>query len=64
MLEQDCAEKGNKVSELRNKLDIIEKRHAEVRDLRNDKRKQEVEFLKYQGQNLDQFLKSVSGSGM
>ena len=52
------------MSELRNKLDIIEKRHAEVQELRNEKRKQEVEFLKYQGQNLDQFLKSVSGSGM
>jgi len=60
-LEEECKSKRNQVLELRNKVEIIEKRESEVRALLEKKRKEEIDFLKYQGQNLDQFLKSISG---
>mmetsp|Transcript_1927 Transcript_1927/g.3861 ORF Transcript_1927/g.3861 Transcript_1927/m.3861 type:complete len:236 (-) Transcript_1927:88-795(-) len=52
----------NKVMELRNTVDVIEKREAERRALEDKKRKEEIDFLKHQGQHLDQFLKQVGGS--
>ena len=48
----------NQVLELRNKVDVIEKREAERRALAEKKRKDEIDFVKYQGQHLDTFLKS------
>jgi dynein light intermediate chain len=52
----------NQVLELRNKVEVIEKRESERKALEEKKRKEEVDFLKYQGQHLDTFLKSVGGS--
>ena len=51
----------NQVLELRNKVDTIEKREAERRALAEKKRKDEIEFVKYQYQHLDTFLKSLGG---
>ncbi len=61
-LEEECKQRENQVLELRNKVEIMEKREAEIKALADKKRKDEIAFLKYQGQNLDKFLKSVSGS--
>merc|ERR1712216_1021518 len=52
----------NQVLELRNKVEVIEKREAERKALDEKKRKEEVDFLKYQGQHLDTFLKSLGCS--
>jgi dynein light intermediate chain len=52
----------NQVLELRNKVEVIEKRESERKALEEKKRKEEVDFLKYQGQHLDTFLKSLGGS--
>jgi len=51
----------NQVMELRNKVEVIEKRANERRSLQEKKRKEEIDFLKYQGQHLDQFLKQIGG---
>lgn len=51
----------NQVLELRNKVDVIEKREQERRQLDEKKRQEEIAFLRYQAQNLDQFLKSITG---
>lgn len=48
------------VQELRSKLDIIEKREAERRTADEKRRKEELDFLKYQGQHLDSFLKQMN----
>jgi len=48
------------VQELRSKLEIIEKRELERRQGDEKKRKDELDFLKYQGQHLDSFLKQMS----
>jgi dynein light intermediate chain len=50
------------VYELRSKLDIIEKRENERRNADEKRRKEELDFLKYQGQQLDSFLKSMNSS--
>mmetsp|Transcript_18855 Transcript_18855/g.37013 ORF Transcript_18855/g.37013 Transcript_18855/m.37013 type:complete len:251 (+) Transcript_18855:179-931(+) len=62
MLEEECKNRENEVLELRNRVEIMEKREAEIKAISEKKRKDEIAFLKYQGQNLDKFLKSVSGS--
>jgi len=51
----------NQVLDLRNKVEVIEKRESERRGLEEKKRQEEVDFLKYQGQHLDSFLKSLGG---
>ncbi|GBG32571.1 Axonemal dynein light intermediate polypeptide 1 [Hondaea fermentalgiana] len=61
-LEEDCKARENEVLEFRNRVEIMEKREAEIKAISEKKRKEEIAFLKYQGQNLDKFLKSVSGS--
>jgi dynein light intermediate chain, axonemal len=48
------------VQELRSKLEIIEKREAERRTTDEKKRKEELDFLKYQGQHLDSFTKQMN----
>lgn len=53
----------NNVLELRNKVEVNEKRANERRQLEEKKRKEEIDFLKYQGQHLDQFLKHLGVSG-
>lgn len=50
------------VHELRSKLDIIEKREAERKAADDKRRKEELDFLKYQGQHLDSFLKQMNAS--
>jgi dynein light intermediate chain, axonemal len=51
----------NQVLELRNKVEVVEKREQERRQLDEKKRQDEIAFLRYQAQNLDQFLKSITG---
>lgn len=46
--------------ELRSQLEIVEKREAERRSADEKRRKEEMDFLKYQGQHLDSFLKQIS----
>lgn len=41
---------------------MIEKGESERRSLDDKKRKEDVDFLKYQGQHLDSFLKQIGGS--
>lgn len=60
-LESECKGLEAEVQELRNKVETIEKRESEVRDLNEKRRKTEIDFLKYQGQHLDNFYKSVGG---
>ncbi|KAG7393507.1 Axonemal dynein light intermediate polypeptide 1 [Phytophthora pseudosyringae] len=60
-LQRDKEESGSKVAELTNKLEVIEKRAAERKALQEKKFKEELDFLKYQGQHLDAFLKSAGG---
>ena len=50
------------VHELRSKLDIIEKREAERKTADDKRRKEELDFLKYQGQHLDSFLKQMNAN--
>eukprot|EP00330_Aristerostoma_sp_ATCC50986_P004777 CAMPEP_0114590632 /NCGR_PEP_ID=MMETSP0125-20121206/12847_1 /TAXON_ID=485358 ORGANISM="Aristerostoma sp., Strain ATCC 50986" /NCGR_SAMPLE_ID=MMETSP0125 /ASSEMBLY_ACC=CAM_ASM_000245 /LENGTH=71 /DNA_ID=CAMNT_0001788247 /DNA_START=255 /DNA_END=470 /DNA_ORIENTATION=- len=47
------------LTELKNKKEAIEKRNAEKRSVNEAKRTAEVDFLKFQGQHLENFLKSV-----
>ena len=49
----------NKVLELKSKIEAIEKRNQERRDVEAKKREEEIDFLKYQRDHLDKFLKSV-----
>jgi len=46
--------------ELRTQLEIVEKREAERRAADEKRRKEELEYLKFQGQHLDSFLKQIS----
>uniref|UniRef100_A0A7S2UXS2 Uncharacterized protein n=1 Tax=Fibrocapsa japonica TaxID=94617 RepID=A0A7S2UXS2_9STRA len=62
ILELTKKERENKTLELRNKLEVIEKREVERRGLEEKKRKEEIDFLKYQGQHLDTSIKHVGGS--
>ena len=60
-LRQEKKQLENKVLALTNKVEVIEKRGTERRTLLEAKRKQEIDFLKHQGQHLDSFLKSAGG---
>jgi dynein light intermediate chain, axonemal len=51
-----------KAVELRNRVEITEKRSTEQRSIEDKKRKEEIDFLKYQGQHLDSFLNQIGGS--
>ncbi len=48
------------VTELRSQMDITEKRETERKAADDKRRKEELDFLKYQGQHLDSFLKQIS----
>ena len=52
----------NKVIELKSKIEAIEKRNRERREVEVKKRDQEIEFLKYQESHLSKFLKNISDS--
>mmetsp|Transcript_16682 Transcript_16682/g.48651 ORF Transcript_16682/g.48651 Transcript_16682/m.48651 type:complete len:247 (-) Transcript_16682:108-848(-) len=61
-LSEQKKELESKVTELRNKVEIIEKRGNEQKALDDKKRKEELDFLKYQGQHLGSFLRQLGGS--
>ena len=48
------------LSELKSQQDISDKREAERKTADDKRRKEELDFLKYQGQHLDSFLKQIS----
>lgn len=50
----------NKVIELKSKIDAIENRNKERREIEQEKRDKEIEFLKYQESHLAKFLKSLT----
>ena len=52
----------SQVAELRNKVEITEKRGNERKGLEDKKRKEELDFLRYQGQHLDSFLRQLGGA--
>lgn len=51
----------SQVAELRNKVEITEKRGNERKALEDKKRFEELDFLRYQGQHLDSFLRQLGG---
>lgn len=61
-LESEKADLELEVQELRSRLEIIEKREVERKQADEKRRKEELDFLKYQGQHLDSFLKQMSAS--
>jgi dynein light intermediate chain len=61
-LEATKAQYELEMYELRSKLEIIEKREAERKTADDKRRKEELDFLKYQGQHLDSFLKQMNSS--
>jgi len=50
----------NKVIELKSKMDAIENRNKERKEIEQQKRDQELEFLKHQESHLAKFLKSLT----
>lgn len=48
------------VQELRSKLELQEKRETEKKISEDKRRKEELDFLRYQGQHLDTFLKQMN----
>lgn len=61
-LEENKSTLETQVAELRNKLEVMDKRSKERKVLEEKKRKEEIDFLKYQGQHLDSFLRQLGGS--
>jgi dynein light intermediate chain len=62
ILEEEKSQLEVEVQELRSKLEILEKRETERRSADEKRRKEEMEFIKQQGQHLDSFLKQMNGS--
>lgn len=60
-LEEKKKELESQVAELRNKVEITEKRGNERKALEDKKRFEELDFLRYQGQHLDSFLRQLGG---
>jgi dynein light intermediate chain len=60
-LEGGNTEVDYRISQLRAKLDLTEKRNAELRALEEKKRKEEIDYLKSQGSHLDAFMKQMGG---
>ena len=52
--------KQDEQAQLINKLDLVEKRASERRAIDGKERKEEISFLKYQGDNLERYLKKLS----
>jgi dynein light intermediate chain, axonemal len=61
-LEAEKSQLELEVQELRSKLEIMEKREAERKAADEKRRKEELDFLKYQGVHLDSFLKQMNAS--
>lgn len=49
----------NKVIELKSKIEAIENRNKERKEIEQEKREKEIEFLKYQESHLSKFLKNL-----
>ncbi|KAH8075493.1 dynein heavy chain binding protein [Aureococcus anophagefferens] len=62
-LEAENKDLENQVLELRNGVEVIEKRENEHKAVEDKKRKDEIDFLKYQGQHLDAFLRQLGPVG-
>lgn len=58
-MEAENADLELELQELRSKLEIMEKRESERKVTDDKRRKEELDFLKYQGQHLDSFLKQM-----
>lgn len=59
-LEAKRTKQDNKVVELKAKIDAIDKRNVERKEVEAKKREEEIRFLKYQETHLSKFLKQVS----
>lgn len=59
-LEARKTKQENKVIELKAKIQAIEKRNAERKEVEDKKREEELKFLKYQETHLNKFLKQVN----
>ena len=59
-LEAKKTKQSNKVIELKSKIEAINTRNQERREVETKKRQEEIKFLKYQETHLSKFLKSVS----
>lgn len=59
-LESQKKQLESQVVDLVHKVEVIEKRAAERRQLEQRKQKEEIEFLKYQSEHLESFLKTVN----
>merc|ERR1712083_171145 len=59
-LEAKKTKQSNKVIELKSKIEAINTRNQEKREVETKKRQDEIKFLKYQETHLSKFLKSVS----
>jgi dynein light intermediate chain len=59
-LEAKRTKQDNKVVELKAKIDAIDKRNVERKEVEAKKREEEIKFLKYQETHLSKFLKQVS----
>jgi dynein light intermediate chain len=62
-LERENKDLESQVLELRNGVEVIEKRENEHKAVEDKKRKDEIDFLKYQGQHLDAFLRQLGPVG-
>jgi len=60
LLEAKKTKQENKVIELKSKIEAIEKRNQERKEIDKKKREDEILFLKYQESHLNKFLKTVS----
>lgn len=49
-----------RVAELRNAVEVIEKRESALKAVQDKKHKEHIDFLKYQGQHLDAFLRQIA----
>ena len=59
-LDEECSALELELNNLKSKLEIIEKRETERKASDDKRRKEELDFLKYQGQHLDSFLKQMN----
>ncbi|KAJ8608740.1 hypothetical protein CTAYLR_007803 [Chrysophaeum taylorii] len=60
-LEAEKVDLEDQVLELRNSVEVIEKMSSSHKAVEDKKRKEEIDFLKYQGQHLDAFLRQLGG---
>ena len=57
-LEAKSKSLDDKISELKSKLDAIDRRNKERKEVEGKKREYEVDYLKWQERHLDKFLKT------